>query len=104
RCHWDFDAAVRECRLELTDDVVAFGRRRVARDEIVVVEIDAICAELAEFFDDAVRRDRGAHRIAEWIASDVADGPQTEGEVVFGAGSVCERGHGVLSGRVILKE
>ena len=34
------------------------------------------------------RRDRRTHRIAERIATDVADGPEAEGEVMFGVWSV----------------
>ena len=77
---------VRERRLELAHDPVAVGRRRIARHEVVVVEIHAVRAELAELLDDVDGRDRRAHRIAERIAADVADGPEAEGEVVLGVG------------------
>jgi len=58
------------------------------------VEVDPVCAERAQLANDARWRDRGANRIAEWIAADVADGPQAEGEMMLGA-----RGVGVRRGR-----
>ena len=61
---------------------------RVARYEIVVVEIHAVGAELRELLDDSRRRDGGTHRIAERVAADIADGPEAEGELVLRARGV----------------
>ena len=76
--------------LELAHDAVAIGRRGVARDEIVVVKIHAVGAELAELLDDAVRAIAGPDGVAERIAARVADGPEPEREVVLGCGA-CRR-------------
>ena len=69
--------------LEFTDDPSRSADARVARNEIVVVKVDAVGAELAELADDLVGRDRRTHRIAERIAARIADGPEAEGEVMF---------------------
>ena len=75
--------------LEVAHDLVALGGGRVARHEVVVVEVDAVRAELGELVHDlAPARSAGRTGIAERIASGVADGPQAEGEVVLGPWSV----------------
>ena len=50
RRHRHLHARVVERRLELAHDPIALGRRRVARHEIVVVQVHAIRAELARAF------------------------------------------------------
>ena len=73
-----------QARLELLDDAVALGGRGVDRHEIVVVQVDAPRADLAEHRHGVDRRQRRRDRVAERIAAAVADGPETEGELVFG--------------------
>ena len=73
---------------ELADDLVALGGGGVARNEIVVVQVHAVGAELTELADDLVRRDRWTNRIAEWVAAGIADGPEAKREVVLGFRSV----------------
>ena len=50
--------------------------------EVVVVEVDAVRAELGEAVHRLDRVERRARLVAERIATDVADGPQPEGEAV----------------------
>jgi len=52
------------------------------------VEIHAERAKLGERFDDTDWGKGWSHGVAERIASDVPDGPQSEGEVVLGAGRI----------------
>jgi hypothetical protein len=84
RRHRHFHARGVEGGLELPDDPVALGGRRVPGDEVVVVEVHAVGAQLRELLDDARRRYRRADGIAERIAARVADRPQSEREVVLG--------------------
>ena len=69
---------------EFADDAIALGWRRVDRDEIVVVEIDAPGADFAEQRHCVVGRERRAHDIAEGVSPAIADGPQTKRELVLG--------------------
>ena len=60
--------------------------RRAEGHEVVVVEVDAVGAELGQPVHRLDRVERRPHLVAERIAARVADGPQTEGEVVLGLG------------------
>ena len=71
-----------ERALEVADDAVALGRRRVDRDEVVVVEVHAPGAQLAEPLNRCHRVERRPDELAERIAAAVADGPEPEGEFV----------------------
>ncbi len=62
--------------------LVALGGRGVDRHQVVVVEVDAIGADLGQQVDDLDRRTRRAHRLAEGVAPGVADGPEAEGELI----------------------
>ena len=73
---------VLEGLLEAADDAIAFGGRRVDRHQIVVVEIDAPGAELAQPLDGDDGVDRRPDELAEGVATAVADGPEAEGELV----------------------
>ncbi len=83
------DQTVGRTRLgELLDDAVALGGRGVDRHEIVVVEVDAPGADLAEQLRGL---DRGQWRTdfgPERIAAAIGDGPQAEGKLVLGTGDV----------------
>ena len=68
--------------LEAADDAIALGGRGVDRDEIVVVEVDAPGAELAQALDGDDRIDLRPDDLAERIATAVADGPEAKGELV----------------------
>ena len=72
-------------RLELADDAIALGRRGVDRHEIVVVQVDAPGADLAEQRHGVDGRQRRPHGIAERVAAAVADGPEAERELVLRA-------------------
>jgi hypothetical protein len=72
--------------LELADDLLALGRRGLVRNQILVVQVDAVGAELAELVNNLHGRQHLTHGVAERIATRVANRPETEREVVFGAG------------------
>ena len=74
--------------LELLDDPVALGGRGVDGHQVVVVEVHAPRADFGQHLDRVDRRQRRTHLGAERIAAAVADGPETEGELVFGEGGV----------------
>ncbi len=68
--------------LELGDDLVPLLRRRAKGNEVVVVQVDAIGAEVAEFADALDGWDGGADGSAEGVCAGVADGPQAKREFV----------------------
>ena len=68
--------------LELADNPVALGGGRVDGDEVVVVQIDAPGAHLAEHRDGVVRGQGIADGLTEGIPTAVADGPEAERELV----------------------
>jgi len=70
---------------KLADDPVAVWRRGVDWHQVVVVQVDAPGAHLGEQVDDLHRRQPRTHRIAERVATRIADRPQTERELVRGA-------------------
>ena len=88
RRHRNLQPRLLERRLEVLHDLVALGRGRVARNEIVVVQVHAISAELGELVDDLHGAYLRPRRFAEGIASGIAHGPQAEGEVVLRSGRV----------------
>src|SRR5213078_3724248 len=57
-------------------------------NEIVVVQIDAVGAELCQLADDRGGGKRWPHRLAERVAPRIADGPQPEREVMLGPGLI----------------
>jgi hypothetical protein len=73
---------------KLAHDPVALRRRGVDGHEVVVVEVDAPCAHLGEQAHDLDRRARRPDEVAERIAPAMADGPETEGELVLGTGKI----------------
>ncbi len=84
--HRHLEARVRERGLELRNDPVAFGGTGVNRHQIVVVKVDAVCAEFGELLDDVGSAKRFAGGFAERIAANVANGPEAKGELVCGGG------------------
>jgi hypothetical protein len=85
RRHRHDDPVVAQRLLELGDDRVALLRTGVDRHEVLVVEIDAVGAHLGEQLDDLGRGEHRAHGCAEGITARIADGPETETELVRGA-------------------
>ena len=81
---------------KLADDPVALGRGGVDRHQIVVVEVDPPRTRFAQQLGDLTRRQTRTHRVTEGVAAAVADGPQTERELVLR--TWCKRvvGHGDL--------
>ena len=78
--------------LEAVDLLLALGVGRAEREQVVVVEGQAVGAELGELLDGVHDVERGAGRAAERVGPVVADGPESERElVVAGGGGV---GHG----------
>lgn len=79
---------------EALDDRVALGVRGAEGDQVVVVEGDAVRAEVGEPLDGLDGVERRAGRLAERVAALPADGPEAEGEAVLGGGGE-ELRHGV---------
>src|SRR5262249_42173812 len=80
--HRHLQVVIGERLLELSDNALAIPGRGVDRPQVVVVEVDAVGAELGELLHAAHRRDPLADRLSERIAAGVAEGPETEGELV----------------------
>ena len=80
----DHEAGVGEALLEAGDDLVAGGVVAAEGDHVVVVEVDAVRAQLGEL----LQRVDGVHRRAgggpERVHALPADGPEAEGELVLG--------------------
>ena len=89
-------AVVVERPFEVGHDAVTFGGRGVDGDQVVVVQVYPVGAELAQLLDDVAGCEHGAGGGAEGVVAGVADGPQAEGEAVFLAG--CVVGHRFSSG------
>jgi hypothetical protein len=94
--HRDLHPVVGERGLELAHDPVALGGAGPERDEVVVVQVDAVGAELRQLLDDVGRGQGLADGLPEGVAARIAHGPQTEGELVGLLGGVGV-GHGVSS-------
>ena len=86
RHHRDDEAGVGQGALEAVDLSLTFGIRRSEGEQVVVVESEAVGAELGELLDgvDDVKRWPGGS--TERICPVVADGPEAEGELVGGSG------------------
>ena len=74
---------------EIADDAVALGGRGVDGDQVVVVEVDAVGAELGEPVHARDGIERRPDAFAERIAAAVADRPESEGEFVLRRWSQC---------------
>ena len=79
---------VGERLLELAHDAIPLRGRGVPGHQVVVVQVDAIGAELRQLTNDANGGKRGPYGVPERIASRVADGPEPEREVVLGPGRI----------------
>ena len=86
--HRHDQAGVGQCLLEIGHDAVALGGRGVNGNQVVVVEVDAVRADLGQQVDDLHGREFGAHGRTERVGAGVADGPQAKGEFVFGFGEI----------------
>ena len=95
RDHRHDETGLGQRALELTDDRVALGAAALRRDEVVVVERDAVRTELGELVHGRHAGHHGAGGLAEQVARLPADGPQTEAELVFTGG---DWGHGASPG------
>ena len=84
RRHRDDEPSLVERLAEAADDPVALGRRGVEGDEVVVVQVDAVGAEVGQEADGVGGVDGGPGRLAERVAPYVADGPEPEREPVGG--------------------
>ena len=68
---------------EVAHDAVSLLGSRVDRNQIVVMEVDSIRAQFAQFLNHGDRTQTRARRIAKRIAAAIANGPQSKGEFVF---------------------
>src|SRR6185503_11443906 len=82
RRHRDDETGFGEGRLEGADDSIAFGGRRVNRNEIVVVKIDAEGADLAQSANRVDWVEHRPGRQTEWIGPSIADGPETKRKTI----------------------
>jgi hypothetical protein len=73
--------------LELLDDAIALGGRRVDGHQVVVVQVHAPGADIGQQLHGVDRRQDGTDFGAERIAAAVGDGPQAEGELCSGRGT-----------------
>ena len=87
-CHRHDQPGLAERLTERRYDPVTLGRRSIDRDEVVVVQVDAVGAEPGQQVDERFRRAGRAYGRAERVAPDVADCPQAEGEAMIGRGTV----------------
>ena len=72
-------------------DPIALGGGGVDRHEIVVVEVDAVRAQVGQLPDRVAGVQRRTDEVAEGIAAAIADRPEAEGELVRGRGLQCHR-------------
>ena len=93
----DDEAGLVERLLEPADQLVALGVVGAEREQVVVVEVHAIGAELGEPVDGVDRVERGAGRPAEHVLGRPADGPDPERESVL-------RGRDVVHGHSSFQE
>ena len=84
--HRNAQASVGDRFLEIAHDPIALRGTRSEGDEIVVVEIDPVGADLPELRDEPARIGDGTHGFAERIAARIPHGPQTESEAVLAPG------------------
>jgi hypothetical protein len=89
RRHRDLESGGLQRRLEVLHDRVTLRRCRVAGDEVVVVKVHTVGAELGELVHDLHGADLRPRRFAEGIASGVAHRPEAEREVVLRLRGVC---------------
>src|SRR5215472_460001 len=82
--HGNDDTVSGTSLFKLRNDAVALGPGGIDRNQIVVVQIDAPGSHFRKQADNVDRRKGGAHKISERIAAAVADGPKSEGKLVFG--------------------
>ena len=83
--HRDDEAGVGERVLEPVDLLLALGVGGAEGEQVVVVEGEAVGAEFGELLDGVHHVQRRAGGAAERVGAVLADGPETEGELV-GAG------------------
>jgi hypothetical protein len=99
-----------QCVGQSVDRVTALGVGAVEREQIVIVEGQAVGSQFGQPLDGFDRIQCGTGRDSEWIACGPADGPQAEREFIgrlgnedFGSGGF-ENGHVVSPVRDLLAE
>ena len=71
-----------QCRREPADRPLPLTVRTTEREQVVIVEGQAVCAQFGQPFDGLDHVDRGTGRDAERIGAGPPHGPQAEGELV----------------------
>jgi hypothetical protein len=82
--HRHLHAGLAERLFELAHDAISIAGGSIDRDQIVVMKIDAIRAQLTQTLHDRDRTNGRARGVAKRIASPVADSPQAKSEFMFG--------------------
>src|SRR5690625_37340 len=85
----DHQPRVGEALLPLGHDALTFRLVDTERDDVVVVEVDAVRADLREFVQPAYRVEVRSGRLTERVSAAVRNGPKTERELVFGCRLRC---------------
>ena len=85
--HRHDDPGVCHRLLEAVDLLLAFGVRGAEGEEVVVMEGEAVCAELSELLDRVDDVEGCARRAAEGVRAVVSHGPESEGELIVTGGS-----------------
>jgi hypothetical protein len=91
RHHRDDEAGLVQRGAEALDPLVALAGVAAERDDVVVVERDAVGAHVGELVHRLDHVDLGAGGVTEGVAGLPADRPETEGELVLASG--LGRGH-----------
>ena len=86
--HWDGNATVFACPLEVPHKAISFGRRCVDRHQIVIVQIYAPCTDVGEQAHQLRWRKLRANRIAKMVAASIADCPESKRELVLRTGLI----------------
>ncbi len=94
RGHGGLDAPVAKGFFQILEDLVALRGRRPERNDVVVVEFEAVAIPLRQAADAIQRTQLWAGLVPERIAPAVLQAPNAEGEFVFFGGSKGGGWHG----------
>ena len=70
--------------LEFLDDLVAQRGTGIDGHQIIIVQVDTVCSQLRQFFNNLGGCYRRPHCIAKRIATPVPNSPESKGEPIFG--------------------
>jgi hypothetical protein len=94
RRHWHAQPGVGDGPAKVANQPITLRRAGIDRHEVIVMQVDAVGADVAQAPHGLDRREHGPRRIAERIATPMADRPEAEREAVGGRG-IESGGHAV---------